>query len=78
MKVKLSDFEGLQAGRTPVMYKGIQVGNLKALKIDPDLSSATAELTLDPLAEEYLVSGTQFWVVKPSISWPVSPVWKRW
>lgn len=68
VKVKLSDFEGLQAGRTPVMYKGIQVGNLKALKIDPDLSAATAELTLDPLAEDYLVAGTQFWVVKPSIS----------
>ncbi|SDZ68178.1 PqiB family protein [Pseudomonas sp. NFIX28] len=68
VKVKLSDFEGLQAGRTPVMYKGIQVGNLKALKVDPDLSSATAELTLDPLAEDYLVQGTQFWVVKPSIS----------
>ena len=50
------------------MYKGIQVGTLKALKIDPDLSSATAELTLDPLAEDYLVDGTQFWVVKPSIS----------
>ncbi len=44
VKVKLSDFEGLQAGRTPVMYKGIQVGSLKALKIDPDLSSANAEL----------------------------------
>jgi paraquat-inducible protein B len=58
----------MQAGRTPVMYKGIQVGALKALKIDPDLSSATAELTLDPLAEDYLVDGTQFWVVKPSIS----------
>jgi paraquat-inducible protein B len=68
VKVKLSDFDGLQAGRTPVMYKGIQVGNLKALKVDPDLSGATAELTMDPLAEDYLVEGTQFWVVKPSIS----------
>eukprot|EP01132_Coremiostelium_polycephalum_P020312 gene20312-24128_t len=68
VKVKLTDFEGLQAGRTPVMYKGIQVGSLKTLKIDPDLSSANAELTLDPLAEDYLVQDTQFWVVKPSIS----------
>ncbi len=68
VKVKLSDFEGLQAGRTPVMYKGIQVGSLKTLKVDPDLASAMAELTLDPLAEDYLVDGTQFWVVKPSIS----------
>jgi paraquat-inducible protein B len=68
VKLKLSDFEGLQAGRTPVMYKGIQVGNMKTLKVDPDLSSATVELALDPLAEDYLVEGTQFWVVKPSIS----------
>ena len=68
VKVKLSDFEGLQAGRTPVMYKGIQVGSLKGLKVDPDLTSASAELALDPLAEDYLVEGTQFWVVKPSIS----------
>ncbi|MFK8332117.1 MlaD family protein [Pseudomonas sp. BJa5] len=68
VKVKLGDFEGLQAGRTPVMYKGIQVGSLKALKVDGDLTSAMAELTLDPLAEDYLVEGTQFWVVKPSIS----------
>lgn len=68
VKVKLSDFEGLQAGRTPVMYKGIQVGTLKTLKVESDLNSAMAELTLDPLAEDYLVQGTQFWVVKPSIS----------
>ncbi len=68
VKVKLSDFEGLQAGRTPVMYKGIQVGSLKGLKVEADLNSAMAELTLDPLAEDYLVQGTQFWVVKPSIS----------
>ncbi len=68
VKVKLNDFEGLQAGRTPVMYKGIQVGSLKTLKVESDLNSAMAELTLDPLAEDYLVEGTQFWVVKPSIS----------
>ncbi|AIR88157.1 PqiB family protein [Pseudomonas cremoricolorata] len=68
IKLKLTDFEGLQAGRTPVMYKGIQVGSLKTMKIDEDLTGATAELTMDPLAEDFLVSGTQFWVVKPSIS----------
>ncbi|MFV3317094.1 MlaD family protein [Pseudomonas sp. NY15374] len=68
IKVHLTDYEGLQAGRTPVMYKGIQVGSMKTLKIDDGLDGAMAELTLDPLAEDYLVEGTQFWVVKPSIS----------
>ncbi|WP_438280915.1 MlaD family protein [Pseudomonas alabamensis] len=68
IKLKLNDYEGLQAGRTPVMYKGIQIGSLKALRMEDNLTSATADLTLDPLAEDYLVEGTQFWVVKPSIS----------
>ncbi len=66
--VKLSDFDGLQEGRTPVMYKGIQIGSLKTMQIDRDLNSATAELTINPLAEDYLVEGSDFWVVKPSIS----------
>lgn len=66
--VKLPDFEGLEAKRTPVMYKGIQIGTLKKLTVDTNLTTATAELTLDPLTESYLVEDTQFWVVKPSIS----------
>ncbi|NQD93720.1 MCE family protein [Pseudomonas sp. CrR25] len=66
--VKLSDFEGLQAGRTPVLYNGIQTGTLKTLKVDDDLTGASAELALDPRTEDFLVEGTEFWVVKPSIS----------
>ncbi|MEK1907755.1 MAG: MlaD family protein [Pseudomonas sp.] len=66
--LKLTDFEGLEAGRTPVMYKGIQVGTLKAFKVDEDLAGASTELALDPSTEDYLVEGTDFWVVKPSIS----------
>jgi paraquat-inducible protein B len=68
VSLKLQDFDGLEAGRTPVMYKGIQVGHLKTFKIDEDLSSASVELMLDPRTEDYLVEGTDFWMVKPSIS----------
>jgi paraquat-inducible protein B len=66
--VSLQDFDGLQAGRTPVIYKGMQVGLLKKLDIDSNLSGAQAELSIDPLFEDYLVEDTQFWVVKPSVS----------
>ncbi|MBH3340930.1 MCE family protein [Pseudomonas mendocina] len=66
--LKLQDFEGLEAGRTPVMYKGIQVGQMKTFKVDTDLSGAQVELMLDPRVEDYLVEGTDFWVVRPSIS----------
>ncbi|RRV07547.1 MCE family protein [Pseudomonas sp. v388] len=68
INVRFPDFEGLQAGHTPVMYKGIQVGTLKTLVGVDDLTSAAAQLTLDPRAEPYMVEGTEFWLVKPSIS----------
>ncbi|WAC45060.1 MlaD family protein [Pseudomonas sp. SL4(2022)] len=68
VNLALHDFEGLEPGRTPVMYKGIQVGHMKTFKIDDDLSGARVELMLDPRTEDYLVQGTDFWVVRPSIS----------
>ncbi|UUY10463.1 MlaD family protein [Pseudomonas sp. J452] len=66
--LKLHDFDGLEPGRTPVMYKGIQVGHMKTFKVDQDLGGASVELMLDPRTEDYLVEGTDFWMVKPSIS----------
>jgi paraquat-inducible protein B len=66
--VDLPDFEGLTAGSTPVMYKGIQAGVLKKIKVNENLIGASAELLLDPRTEDYLVEGTDFWIVKPSIS----------
>ena len=68
VSLKLHDFEGLEPGRTPVMYKGIQVGHMKTFKVDADLGGTQVELMLDPRTEDYLVEGTDFWVVRPSIS----------
>jgi paraquat-inducible protein B len=66
--LKLQDFDGIEAGRTPIMYKGIQVGTVKAIKISEDLISASLDMILDPRAEDYLTEGAEFWTVKPSIS----------
>lgn len=68
VKVVFDDYEGLQAGRTPLIYKGMQIGILKGLNINPNLKDAEAVLSVDPLIEPYLVEGTDFWLVKPSIS----------
>lgn len=68
VNLKLHEFDGLEPGRTPVMYRGIQVGQVKTFKIEDDLSGAKVELMLDPRTEDYLVEGTDFWIVKPSIS----------
>lgn len=66
--LKLDNVAGLQPGRTPVMYNGVQVGTLKTIDMGSDFSKPTAELTMDPRTEELLLSSSEFWVVKPSIS----------
>lgn len=68
VNLKLHDFDGIEPGRTPVMYKGIKAGYVKTFKVDADLKNARVELMLDPRTEDYLVEGTDFWMVKPSIS----------
>ena len=68
VQLQFEDFEGLTADTTPVMYKGVQLGILKSLKVNQDLLGGSGELLMTPLAEEYLVEGTEFWVVRPSIS----------
>ena len=66
--VNFPSYDGLSAGSTPVMFNGVQVGLLKKLKVSDDLVSANTELLMDPLAEDYMTEGADFWLVKPSIS----------
>ncbi|HYQ39134.1 MAG TPA: MlaD family protein, partial [Pseudomonas sp.] len=68
VNLKLDNVTGLQPGRTPVMYNGVQVGTLKSIDMGRDFSKPMAELTMDPRTEELLLGSSEFWVVKPSIS----------
>ncbi|MFV3303649.1 MlaD family protein [Pseudomonas sp. NY15181] len=68
VKLKVTDVSGLSAGSTPVMYNGVQVGTVKSIDMDQDFNGATAQLSMDPRTEDFLNSGTEFWLVKPSIS----------
>ncbi|MEE9102503.1 MULTISPECIES: MlaD family protein [Pseudomonas] len=68
VKLKVTDVSGLNAGSTPVMYNGVQVGTVKSIDMDQDFNGATASLSMDPRTEDFLNSDTEFWLVKPSIS----------
>ena len=64
----MNDVSGIDPGRTPVMFNGVQVGLVKSIDMGKDYSSATADLAMDPRVEDMLLEGTEFWTVKPSIS----------
>jgi paraquat-inducible protein B len=60
--------EGLQAGKTKIKYKDIDVGQITEINLAPDLSGVIATAELVKGAESRVVDDTRFWVVRPRIS----------
>jgi paraquat-inducible protein B len=60
--------EGLEAGKTKIKFKDVDVGVVESVTLSRDHRSviATAELSKD--ASNLLVDDTRFWVVRPRIS----------
>ncbi|MFM0334552.1 PqiB family protein [Paraburkholderia strydomiana] len=60
--------EGLEAGKTKIKFKNVDIGVVKKVTLSPDNKSvvATAELSRD--ASKMLVDDTRFWIVRPRIS----------
>jgi paraquat-inducible protein B len=60
--------EGLEAGKTKIKFKDVDIGVVKSVVLAPDHKRviATAELSKD--ASSMLLDDTRFWVVRPRIS----------
>jgi len=60
--------EGLEAGKTKIKYKEVEVGVVEAMSLSQDLSNVVVSASLIKGFEDYLTDKTRFWVVKPRIS----------
>ena len=60
--------EGLQAGKTRIKYKDVDVGHIGEINLAADLTGVVATAQLSKGAEKLLVEDTRFWVVRPRIS----------
>lgn len=60
--------EGLEAGKTKVKYKNVDVGEVKAIKLSEDRQGIVVTVELVKESEPYLVDDTRFWVVGPRIA----------
>ncbi|MFM0323347.1 PqiB family protein [Caballeronia glebae] len=60
--------EGLEAGKTKIKFKDVDIGLVKSVALSNDYTRvvATAELTRD--ATKMLVDDTRFWVVRPRVA----------
>jgi paraquat-inducible protein B len=60
--------EGLEAGKTRIEYKGVEVGTITAIRLTDDHQRVIATAQMTPRTEQFLVEDTEFWVVRPRIS----------
>jgi paraquat-inducible protein B len=58
---------GLEAGKTPVRYKGVTVGEVKTVALSADGSQAIVSVALDKSAAILTRRDTRFWVVRPRV-----------
>jgi len=65
--VTFKSAEGLEAGKTKIKYKEVELGQVSAIKLSKDLSKVliTAELVKE--AENFISVNTRFWVVRARI-----------
>lgn len=66
--VSFTSAEGLEAGRTRVRFKDVDVGVVEAVSLTPDLTGVRVQLRLSGDIEGYLNDQTRFWIVRPRLS----------
>lgn len=67
VSVTFDTAEGLEAGRTPVKYREVNVGIVEAVRVLPDLSGVEVLTRIEPDFADHLREGTRFWVVRPRV-----------
>lgn len=60
--------EGIEPGKTRIRYKDVDIGEVKSVALAKDRSHVLVTAQLAKQAEEFLVSDTRFWVVRPRVS----------
>ena len=60
--------EGLEIGKTKIKFKDVDVGVVKDITLSPDRSGVIVTAEFAKSAEDFLVSDSRFWVVRPRIS----------
>lgn len=59
--------EGIEAGKTKVKYKAVDVGTVENVTVSEDLTHVLVTARMVKQASPYLTQGSRFWVVKPRL-----------
>ncbi|NJN47969.1 MAG: MCE family protein, partial [Candidatus Competibacteraceae bacterium] len=60
--------EGLEAGKTKIRYKNVDIGQVETIELSEDLSQVILTAQLVKRVAHYLTDKTRFWVVRARVS----------
>jgi paraquat-inducible protein B len=66
--IAFSSAEGLEAGKTRVRYRDVEIGTLQDLHLTADRTRILADVQLDHSAKSLAACDARYWVVRPRIS----------
>lgn len=66
--IELLTASGLEAGKTKVKFKDVDIGQVTAIDVSADLKSVLVKAELKHGSEEFLTVDTRFWVERPRVT----------
>ncbi|MDR6490683.1 paraquat-inducible protein B [Paraburkholderia terricola] len=66
--IRFSTGEGIEAGKTRIKFKNVDVGIIKSVELSDDHKTVLASAEMSRNASSMLVDDTRFWVVRPRIA----------
>jgi paraquat-inducible protein B len=66
--ISFESAEGLEAGKTKIRYKNVELGQVTEIRLTPDLSEVLVTAELVKEAEDFLSANTQFWIVRARVA----------
>jgi paraquat-inducible protein B len=65
--ISFATAEGLEAGKTRIKHKDVELGLVQTVTLAPDLSRVLVTAQMQAGSEPHLTQGTRFWVVRPRL-----------
>jgi paraquat-inducible protein B len=69
ISVTFDDAGGLRVGQTPLLYRGVQVGEVSGMKLSGDEKRAIVRIRLKKEDAQVARDGSRFWIVRPRVGW---------
>jgi paraquat-inducible protein B len=68
IRIHFRSAEGVEAGKTSVKYKDVEIGKVTSVTLSGDYSRIIVTAKIEKSAEGLIVDDAKFWIVKPRVS----------